>query len=166
MGVLLPNFKGNCRKTKLILKTITLVHPHNCRRLCKQTLNLNLFPGNFLFSINHRRSAALPNRRYCAFELYLKPIEASGTLTMVYKRRTCGSIGHTPVRADNHGTWRFVARWRKKPQGNGFTFYFSFFFRIFRFAGLETTTLGLEFRVRQRYFKKGDMKLKVWIIDG
>lgn len=27
--------------------------------------------------------------------------------------------------------------------------------------GLETTTLGLEFRVRQRHFKKGDMKLKV-----
>ncbi|KAL7045587.1 hypothetical protein ACKWTF_002266 [Chironomus riparius] len=26
--------------------------------------------------------------------------------------------------------------------------------------GLETTTLGLEFRVRQRHFKKGDMKLK------
>lgn len=32
--------------------------------------------------------------------------------------------------------------------------------------GLETTILGLEFRVRQRHFKKGDMKLKVWIIDG
>lgn len=27
--------------------------------------------------------------------------------------------------------------------------------------GLETTILGLEFRVRQRHFKKGDMKLKV-----
>jgi hypothetical protein len=27
--------------------------------------------------------------------------------------------------------------------------------------GLETTVLGLEFRVRQRHFKKGDMKLKV-----
>ena len=28
--------------------------------------------------------------------------------------------------------------------------------------GLETTVLGLEFRVRQRHYKKGDMKLKVF----
>lgn len=27
--------------------------------------------------------------------------------------------------------------------------------------GLETSTLGLEFRVKQKYFKHGDMKLKV-----
>lgn len=31
--------------------------------------------------------------------------------------------------------------------------------------GLETTVLGLEFRVRQRHFKKGDMKLKVCKIN-
>lgn len=38
---------------------------------------------------------------------------------------------------------------------------------VFKFSiGLETVTLGLEFRVRARHFKKGDMKLKVWIIDG
>ena len=32
---------------------------------------------------------------------------------------------------------------------------------FYPFIGLETTTLGLEFRVRQRHFRHGDMKLKV-----
>lgn len=164
------NFGQNCKKIFFnfcqnlkvrIFKNVIFVRPHNQRRPFKQIVTLNLFPGNFLFSINHRRSAALSNRRYCAFELYLEPIEASSAPTMVYKRGTRGSIGHTPVRADNHGARRFVATRRRNPRGNGFPFYFSFFFHIFRFAGLETTTLGLEFRVRQRYFKKGDMKLKV-----
>lgn len=121
--------------------------------------SMALFNFHILCSFRRRGSSPIPNRGRGSIELHIGSLQASSALTVVHKRRETRGNANTPIRNDNHWTRRWSTNSLRKiiPKYTTLSAAFP--------PGLETTVVGLEFRVRQRHFRKGDMKLKVWIID-